>query len=89
MKCAPLSAIVVNMSSRTLKILEQVDELSDQDRAIVAAELELGPAPDPAVVDAAWKQELARRLEALSRGEVELIDTKFMIQEPRAKYTRR
>ena len=77
------------MSSRAAKFLDQVDQLSEQDRAIVAAELELGPPENPDDVDLAWKQELARRLEELAAGDVQLEDTTRMVEELRAKYSRR
>jgi hypothetical protein len=71
------------------KLLEQIEILTEQERALIAAELGLGAPDDSEQVESAWKQELARRLEDLGSGAMQIEDTPTMIAELRAKFARR
>lgn len=64
--------------------------LSTEDRAQIAADLiesldlDALSAEDPAAVEAAWQDEIGRRIEAVERGEVELLDGTPILNQLRA-----
>ena len=62
------------MSSTARKVLEEALNLPDEERADVAAALleSLDGPPDPGVEEA-WREEIARRLQEVREGKVQLI----------------
>ncbi len=53
---------------------------------MVVVELQESLQADPAKVEAAWNEEIVHRVEALERGEVELVDAKDVFARARAKH---
>ena len=77
------------MSSAAERFLDEFSKLSDEDRAIVRAELRLGEVAESAEdVERAWSEEVARRLDMVDRGEAELVDGAEVARRIRAKYAR-
>lgn len=77
------------MSSAAHRFLDEYSKLSEQDRAIVRAELRLGSSTDSEEdVANAWADEVDRRLDAVDSGEAELIDGHEVSRRIRAKHPR-
>ena len=64
------------MSSRARQILEDALELPEEDRLLIAAELKqsVGNSGSPENVEAAWREEVGRRLRSLEDGSAVLHD---------------
>ncbi len=71
------------MNAQALKVLEEALELSVEDRALLAAELEAS------VEDAAWSEELEHRIDEVVEGRVQARDVDEVLDELRARYPRR
>ena len=69
-----LRAIIILMSRDLKELFREAGQLPERDRATLAGLLieSLEPAPEPDA-EAAWSQEIARRVAELDAGEVELI----------------
>jgi putative addiction module component (TIGR02574 family) len=73
--------------------LEQVTEealnLSPPDRAaltrVLIEALDAGPAEDPAEIEAAWDQEISRRLQEIDSGKVKLIPAEEVFAKIQAR----
>ena len=64
-------------------------KLPREDQLRIADELKNeAPQLPAAQVDAAWNDEIVRRVEALERGEVELVDAREVFARIRAKHAR-
>ena len=78
------------MTSWAEEVLAMAKKLPREDRLRIAQELQ-NDAPDIAravEVQAAWDDEIADRLQALDRGELELVDAKTVFDRIRAKHAR-
>lgn len=73
----PAGARIGDMPSAVEKIRKAALELSQKQRAALAYDLlrslDAEPAEDPQAVEAAWDQEVARRVEEVEAGRVALI----------------
>ena len=72
------------MNTDSLQFLRTALSLPESDRAEIAASLiySLDDARD-SDVDAAWAEEIKRRIESIDRGEVKLVSWDDMMQEMR------
>ena len=72
------------MNTRSQQFLDTVLSLPESDRAEIAASLihSLDPVRD-SDVDAAWAEEIKRRIESIDRGEVKLVPWDDVMQEMR------
>ena len=69
------------------KILEEAFKLDPKDRALVVAELSHPDAnATPEEVEAAWREEIARRLRSIEDGTAEMLDGHEVSQRIRAEY---
>ena len=69
------------------KVLEEALKLDPKDRALIVAELSRPDAnATPEEVEAAWREEIARRLRSIEDGTAELIDGHEVSQRIRAEY---
>ena len=70
------------MPSPVKKLLDEARKLSTEDRALLRAELEEMDHDAPqAEVDAAWDEEIARRLKSIQDGTAVLIDHDDVMRE--------
>ncbi len=75
-------AILSVMSSSVRKILDEVQRLPKQDRALLRAELaELDDEASEGEVEAAWDEELARRVQSIKDGAAVLYDHEEVMRE--------
>ena len=76
-----------DMSWPVEKVLEEALKLDPKDRALIVAELSHPDAnASPEEVEAAWRQEIARRLKSIEDGTAELVDGHEVSQRIRAEY---
>lgn len=69
------------------KVLEEALKLDPKDRALIVAELSHPDAnASPEEVEAAWSEEIARRLKSIEDGTAELVDGLEVSQRIRAEY---
>lgn len=83
--------MIKNMGERARRLLEQALSLPIDERAALVRELEAslhGPADDPEFVEAAWRDEIGRRIREIDEGTAELFDGATVLRELRAKYPR-
>jgi putative addiction module component (TIGR02574 family) len=77
------------MSATLEQVTEEVRELSPQDRERLLARLirELEPVESlaPAEIEAAWDQEIARRLEEIDSGKVKLVPAEEVFSKIQAR----
>ena len=78
------STTIHRVNARTKQLLDEVLALPASDRALIASELEAS-LDDEGISS----EELARRLDDVASGRVELLDADVVIAELRAKFTRR
>jgi len=77
------------MSWPVEKILEEALKLDPKDRALVIAELSRAESSaTPAEVEAAWGDEIARRLQSIEDGTAEMVDGHGLSKRIRAEYKR-
>lgn len=78
------------MRSWAEEVLAMAKKLPREDRLRIAEELQhdAPDAGDASKIKAAWNDEIAHRLEALDRGEVEFVDAKTVFDRIRAKHAR-
>jgi putative addiction module component (TIGR02574 family) len=79
------------VNARTRQLLEEVLDLSAEDRALIAAEIEASLEDEdlsPEEVAKAWAAELQRRLDDVVAGRVETRDMGEVLHELRARYER-
>jgi hypothetical protein len=77
------------MSWPVEKILEEALKLDPKDQALVVAELSHAESSaPPEEVEAAWRDEIARRLESIEDGTAEMIDGHEVSRRVRAEYKR-
>jgi len=71
------------------KLLEEALKLPPDERALLGAEI-LDSVHDepPEEVEAAWRDEIKRRIAEIESGQVELLDGEAVLRELRAKYQR-
>ncbi|MDH3655526.1 MAG: addiction module protein [Myxococcales bacterium] len=75
------------MSWPVEKVLEEALKLDPKDRALIVAELSHPDAnATPEEVEAAWREEIARRLRSIEDGTAELVDGHEVSQRIRAEY---
>lgn len=72
------------VNARTKQLLDEVLALPASDRALIASELE-----ESLDDEGISSEELARRLDDVASGRVDLLDADVVIAELRAKFTRR
>ena len=68
------------------KILEEISDLTVEERMDIADRILRTLHPVDAGVDAAWASEIARRVGEYERGEVELLDGPTVLKELRSRY---
>lgn len=93
----PASAILGLMSETVQELLRRALKLPPSGRAELARELiasieaglDDGGAEDPAEVERAWREEIARRLEDVERGRVKLVSSKKVHGDVRRALARR
>jgi hypothetical protein len=69
------------------KILEEAFKLDAKDRALVVAELSHPDAnATPEEIEAAWREEIARRLRSIDDGTAEMVDGHEVAERIRAEY---
>jgi putative addiction module component (TIGR02574 family) len=77
------------MSATLEQVTEGISELSPQDRKALLARLIRELEPDenlsPAEIDAAWDQEISRRLEEIDLGKVKLIPAEEVFAKIQAR----
>ena len=77
------------MSATLEQVAENISELSPQDRKTLLARLirELEPEENlsPEEIDAAWDQEISRRLEEIDSGKVKLIPAEEVFSKIQAR----
>jgi hypothetical protein len=76
------------MTEPVKKLIEDCYALSEEDRAIVRVELDDDTTDSPEDVEAAWRDELQRRVDEIERNEVELLDGEQTFAKLRAKFDR-
>lgn len=78
------------MNARARKIIDEALELPEEDRALVIAELQesLEPIESPEEVEAAWTEEIARRVQSVQDGTAVLLDGDTVLRELKTKYGR-
>lgn len=77
------------MTSWAEEVLAMAKKLPREDQLRIAQRLQSDERDASAgQVQAAWNQEIAERVEALDRGDVELVDAKEVFARARAKYAR-
>ncbi|MCG8555582.1 MAG: addiction module protein [Proteobacteria bacterium] len=78
------------MSDPVEEILAQLPHLSAEERAVLRAELDAveQSSDSPEEIEAAWRDEIVRRIRSIQSGEAELVDGADMMRRLRAK-TRR
>lgn len=75
------------MSWPVEKILEEAFKLDEKDRALVVAELSHPDAnATPEEIEAAWREEIARRLRSIEDGTAEMLEGHEVSARIRAKY---
>ena len=77
------------MTSWAEEVLAMAKKLPREDQLRIAEELKREASQLPAAqIEAAWSDEIVRRVEALERGEVELVDANEVFASIRAKHAR-
>jgi putative addiction module component (TIGR02574 family) len=78
------------MTSHARKLLEQVLALPEEDRLYLVEALQdsLEPVGSQEEVDAAWKDEISRRMTSIENGTAILHDGETVLRELMAKYGR-
>jgi putative addiction module component (TIGR02574 family) len=80
---------MLGMRSQARKILERALALPEEDRLyLVEALQESLPSESQEEIDAAWKDELARRIQSIDDGTAVLHDGETVLRELMAKYER-
>ncbi|MBW1876661.1 MAG: addiction module protein [Deltaproteobacteria bacterium] len=75
------------MSWPVEKILEEAMKLDPKDRALVVAELSRAEtSATPEEVEAAWRDEIARRAQGIQNGTADTVDGRELSQRVRAEY---
>jgi hypothetical protein len=75
------------MSWPVEKILEEALKLDPTDRALVIAELcRAESSATPEEVEAAWRDEIARRVRSIEEGTADTVDGRELSQRVRAQY---
>jgi hypothetical protein len=75
------------MSWPVEKILEEALKLDPTDRAFVIAELcRAESSATPEEVEAAWRDEIARRVRSIEEGTADTVDGRELSQRVRAEY---
>jgi hypothetical protein len=75
------------MSWPVEKILEEALKLDPTDRAFVIAELcRAESSATPEEVEAAWRDEIARRVRSIEEGTADTVDGRELSQRVRAQY---
>jgi hypothetical protein len=75
------------MSWPVEKILEELMKLDPKDRALVVAELSRAEtSATPEEVEAAWRDEIARRVRGIQDGTADTVDGRELSQRVRAEY---
>jgi putative addiction module component (TIGR02574 family) len=80
------------MGDRARRLLEEALALPLEERAVLVLELEASlheAYEPPEQVEAAWREEIARRLQEIEAGTAELFDGETVLRELRARYPRR
>jgi hypothetical protein len=76
--------------SRVAKLLEEIKQLPEEERALLRAELdELDESESAADIDPAFRVELEARLRSIENGTAVLLDGDAVMAELRAKYAAR
>lgn len=76
--------------SRVAKLLEEIKQLPEEERALLRAELdELDEGESAADIDPAFRTELEARLRSIENGTAVLLDGDAVMAELRAKYAAR
>jgi putative addiction module component (TIGR02574 family) len=83
-----LAAYTQGMTSEAHKLLEQVLALPEEDRLYLAEALQdsLEPVESQEEIDAAWKDELVRRVQSIEDGAAVLLDGDAVMSELKSKY---
>lgn len=76
------------MSSRARKILEEALSLPEEERLLIVTELQnsLEPAATPEEIEAAWRDEIVRRVRSIEDGTAVLHDGDAVLRELKSKY---
>lgn len=75
------------MTSQAKKLLEQVLALPEEDRHyLVEAIQESLPAETQEEINAAWEEEIARRVQSIKDGTAVLLDGEQVMRELKSKY---
>jgi len=76
------------VTAQARKVLDEVLALPEDDRVGILDELAASLADRMVAARAAWDAEVARRLSAMDRGEIAVLDGTIATRELRAKYGR-
>ena len=76
------------MSARARKILEEALGLPEEERLLIVTELQnsLEQVDSPEEVDAAWRDEIVRRVRSIEDGTAILHDGETVLRELKSKY---
>ena len=76
------------MSLRARKLLEEALSLPEEERLLIATELQnsLEPVATSEEIDAAWRDELVRRVRSIEDGTAVLHDGAEVLRELKSKY---
>jgi hypothetical protein len=77
------------VTERALRLLEEARRLTQEERDLLAAELRRGPFEPQESVDAAWKEEIERRLKDVQEGRAKTVPAREAIAELREELRRR
>jgi putative addiction module component (TIGR02574 family) len=76
------------MTSQARKILEEALALPEEDRLYLAEALQesVAPVESQEEIDAAWREEIVRRVKSIENGTAVLLDGDEVMRELKSKY---